>query len=102
MCAKPITYEVSTTVRMPTMTKESSVCVGVTVEQSLHTTSSPCLCFLLQLQEHIAAVVIVLEEVYIVDDQHKWFAALFGAAECDFLEFVQCCIRMLGKRRNTT
>ncbi len=68
--------------------ERSSACVNVVLEPGSHTAGSPCLCFLLQLQEHISAVIIVLKEVYVVDDQHEWLAALSSTAECDFLKFV--------------
>ena len=52
------------------------------------TTSCPSFCSL-QLKDHVPAIVVVFEEVYVVDDQDQWTARSAGVLERNFFEFVQ-------------
>jgi hypothetical protein len=51
-------------------------------------TRSPAFCTLLELEEHVATVLIIVEEVHIVDDQHQWFASSFHTSQGDLFQFI--------------
>jgi hypothetical protein len=44
---------------------------------------SPSLCPLLQLQDHVSAIFVVLEEVDVVDDQDEGFSATCCTSQCN-------------------
>ena len=54
-----------------------------------HTTCRPRFSTLLELQKHVFAVIIVVEEVDVVDDENERLPRLLGLPESDFLELVQ-------------
>jgi len=61
-------------------------------DHSENPTGSPCLCLLLELQEHIPTSFVVLEKVHVVDDDNQWFSTDSCAPESDLLELVHGCV----------
>lgn len=53
------------------------------------TSYGPRFGFLLELQQHAAPFLVILEEVHIIDDKNKWSASPLTAAKGDFFKLIQ-------------
>jgi hypothetical protein len=52
-------------------------------------TGCPSFCSLLQLKDHVPAIIVISEELYIIDDQDQRTTRPAGILERNFLKFVQ-------------
>jgi len=60
-------------------------------DKSENATGSPSLGLLLQLQNHIPTLLVILEKVDIVDDEHEGFAALLCSTQRHLFQLVESC-----------
>lgn len=64
---------------------------GTTRTTKTPTRSGPALCALLHLQQHVFAVIIIVEEMNVVQYQNEWSACSPRIAQRNLLQLIECC-----------
>ena len=64
---------------------------GTTRTTETPTRSGPALCALLHLQQHVFAVIIIVEEMNVVQYQNEWSACSPRIAQRNLLQLIECC-----------
>jgi len=68
-----------------------------TASEAVLTTSSPCFCLLLELEQHVPTILIVVEVLDIIKDQHDGLFSFFRSPQRHLFKFVQCCGSILSE-----
>ena len=83
-------YELKTVVTMPAATVISVMTYDSDFYMAVLTASSPCFCLLLELEQHVPAILIVVKVLDVIKDQHDGFFSPFRSPQRHLFEFVQC------------
>lgn len=69
-----------------------------TASGAVLTASSPCFCLLLELEQHVPTILIVVEVLDIIKDEHDGLFSFFRSPQRHLFKLVQCCGSVSSKK----